>query len=104
MEKEGKIAPELSSFGAKQTWELEYGDTHVPHTWEAWTLNKIKYPSIFRTERVLDKMPDFGLKDDEIHSILVLLKGYNGLNIPINYQNHPFHIRNHNYSICYFCK
>ena len=86
MEKEGKIAPELTSFGAKQTWELEYGDTHVPHTWEAWTSNKIKYPSIYRTERVLDKMPDFGLKDDEIHALLVLLKGYNGLNIPQNYQ------------------
>ena len=86
MEKEGRIAPELSSFGAKQTWELEYGDTHVPHTWEAWATNKLRNPSTFRTERVLDKMPNFGLAEEEIHSLLVLLKGYNGLNIPPDYQ------------------
>ncbi len=88
MEKEGRIAPELSSFGGKQTWELEFGDTHIPHTWKSWASTKLKQPDSFRTERVLDKMPNFGLSDEEIHSLLVLLKGWNGLNIPEKYKHH----------------
>lgn len=82
MEKEGRIAPELSAFGVKQTWELEFGDSHIPHTWEAWAGTKLKNPSSYRTERVLDKMPNFNLSDDEIHSLLVLLKGFNGQHLP----------------------
>ena len=88
MEKEGRIAPELSSFGGKQTWELEFGDSHIPHTWKSWASTKLKKPSSFRTERVLDKMPNFGLSKEEIHSLLVLLKGWNGLNIPEKYKHH----------------
>jgi cytochrome c2 len=88
MEKEGRIAPELSSFGGKQTWELEFGDTHIPHTWESWASTKLRKPNSFRTERVLDKMPNFGLSEAEINSLLVLLKGWNGLNIPENYKHH----------------
>ncbi|GEM_PF-428937 len=88
MEKEGRIAPELSSFGGKQTWELEFGDTHIPHTWKSWAATKLKKPDSFRTERVLDKMPNFGLNDKEIHSLLVLLKGWSGLNIPEKYKRH----------------
>jgi mono/diheme cytochrome c family protein len=82
MEKEGRIAPELSSFGVKQTRELEFGDNiHIPHNWESWTHTKLKNPSAFRTDRVLDKMPNFGLSEDEIQSLMVLLKGFNGANI-----------------------
>ena len=66
MEKEGRIAPELSSFGRKQVVELEFGDSHVPHTWDSWARTKLKKPDSFRTERVLDKMPNFHLKSDEI--------------------------------------
>ena len=60
--KRDRIAPELSAFGRKMTSELEYGDSHIPHTWEAWARTKLKKPDSFRTERVLDKMPNFGLK------------------------------------------
>ena len=86
MENEGRIAPELSFFGRKMTSELEYGDSHIPHTWEAWARTKLKKPDSFRTERVLDKMPNFGLKPDEIDALVVLLKGFNGTKIPEQYR------------------
>ncbi len=86
MEKEGRIGPELSAFGRKMTSELEYGDSHIPHTWEAWARTKLKKPDSFRTERVLDKMPNFGLAPDEIDALVVMLKGFNGTKIPENYR------------------
>jgi mono/diheme cytochrome c family protein len=86
MEKEGRIAPELSAFGRKMIAELEFGDSHIPHTWENWAKTKLKKPNSFRTERVLDKMPDFHLAPDEIDALVVLLKGFNGSKIPVNYR------------------
>ncbi|MFQ5482290.1 MAG: c-type cytochrome [Nitrospinaceae bacterium] len=89
MEKEGRIAPELSAFGSKQTRVLEFGDqVHIPHNWESWARTKLANPSAFRTERVLDKMPDFDLTKDEIDSLMVLLKGFNGVRIPEKYKQH----------------
>ncbi len=86
MEKVGRIAPELSAFGNKQTRELEFGDAHIPHTWESWTRTKLKNPDAYRTERILDKMPNFDLKPDEVEALLVLLKGLNGVKMPAQYQ------------------
>lgn len=86
MENEGRIAPELSSFGRKLILELEFGDSHIPHTWESWARNKLKKPDSFRTERVLDKMPNFHLEEDEIDALVVLLKGFNGTNVPEQYK------------------
>ena len=86
MEKEGRIAPELSAFGRKMIVELEFGDSHIPHTWEAWTKTKLKKPNSFRTERVLDKMPNFHLTDDEINALAILLKGFNGSKVPAPYR------------------
>jgi len=88
MENEGRIAPELSSFGSKQTRELEFGDTHIPHTWESWTRTKLKDPQAYRTERILDKMPNFDLAPDEIEALMVFLRGLNGVYIPDRYQKH----------------
>ena len=82
MENEGRIAPELSFFGRKLILELEFGDSHVAHTWESWVRTKLKKPNSFRTERVLDKMPDFHLAEDEIDALVVLLKGFNGTTVP----------------------
>ncbi|PIQ95848.1 MAG: cytochrome C [Nitrospinae bacterium CG11_big_fil_rev_8_21_14_0_20_56_8] len=89
MENEGRIAPELSSFGRKQVLVLEFGDAHVPHTWENWVRTKLKNPSTYRTERVLDKMPDFYLSEDEIDALVVLLKGFNGTQVPEEYRKIP---------------
>ena len=86
MEKEGRIAPELTAFGNKQVRELEFGDSHIPHTWESWARTKLKNPNAYRTERILDKMPNFELDDDEVESLMVLLKGFNGVKIPQHYQ------------------
>lgn len=86
MEKEGRIAPELSSFGRKLILELEFGDAHIPHTWESWVRNKLKKPDSYRTERVLDKMPNFHLSEDEIDELVVLLKGFNGTKVPEKYR------------------
>lgn len=86
MEKEGRIAPELSSFGRKLILELEFGDAHVPHTWEAWVRAKLKKPDSFRTERVLDKMPNFHLSEEDIDALVVLLKGFNGTKVPAKYR------------------
>ena len=86
MEKEGRIAPELSAFGRKMISELEFGDAHIPHTWESWVRTKLRKPDSFRTERVLDRMPNFQLKDDEIDALVVLLKGFNGTKIPERYR------------------
>ncbi len=86
MEKEGRIAPELSSFGNKQVLTLEFGDSHVARTWESWVYNKLKKPTTYRTERILDKMPNFHLADDEIQALMVLLKGLNGIKIPHEYK------------------
>ena len=86
MEKEGRIAPELSSFGRKMIAELEFGDSHISHTWEAWARTKLKKPDSFRTERVLDKMPNFHLAEDEIEALVVLLKGFNGTKVPEKYR------------------
>lgn len=86
MENEGRIAPELSSFGRKLILELEFGDSHVAHTWESWVRTKLKKPNSFRTERVLDRMPDFHLAEDEIDALVVLLKGFNGTNVPVKFR------------------
>ena len=86
MENEGRIAPELSAFGNKQTRELEFGDSHIPHTWESWARTKLENPNAYRTERILDKMPNFNLEPDEVEALLVLLKGFNGINIPQQYK------------------
>jgi len=86
MEAEGRLAPELSNFGAKQVRELEFGDTHIPHTWNSWTRTKLKNPLSYRTERILDKMPDFELSDHDIEALTILLKGFNGVKIPPKYK------------------
>jgi len=86
MEKEGRIAPELTAFGNKQVRELEFGDSHIPHTWESWARTKLENPNAYRTERILDKMPNFELDTDEVEALLVLLKGFNGVKIPPQYR------------------
>lgn len=74
MEKEMRIAPELTTFGNKRLLELEFGDSEIEHSWDAWTMNKLKNTSIYRTERVLDKMPNFNLNDEDIEALMVFLK------------------------------
>lgn len=75
MEKEGKISVELSSFANKQPYELSFGTrTDVPQTWEDWTLEKLKNPRGFETERQLSKMPSFHFSDESGSAVRIFLK------------------------------
>ena len=82
MENEGRIAPELTSFGVKRLLELEFGDSSIEKTWESWARTKLKDPTSFRTERVLDKMPNFAFTDEEVNALVVFLKSLNGTRVP----------------------
>jgi len=75
------IGAELSEFGIKTTDRLDYGDyivDHHQHTWDAWTYHKLAHPRVYRYERVDAKMPQFDLSDDEIWSVMVVLRGMRG--------------------------
>ena len=87
MENEGRIAPELTTFGVKRLLELEFGDSRIDKNWESWTRTKLKDPTAFRTERVLDKMPNFNLIKDEINALVVFLKSLNGTRVPKEYKH-----------------
>lgn len=75
------IGAELSEFGIKTTDRLDYGDYIVDHhqqTWDAWTYHKLAQPRVYRYERVDAKMPQFDLNDEEIWSVMVVLRGLRG--------------------------
>ena len=70
-----KIAPDLSNFGHKRLLELFFGEAvEVKRTWEDFTLEKLKNPQIFATERVEQLMPNFGFTDEQARTLRVFLK------------------------------
>ena len=73
MEKEGRVSVSLSNFGRKKVEEMDFGDTHVPHTSHDWVFNKLKNSRVFATDRILQKMPVFAFTDDEISSLRTFL-------------------------------
>jgi len=75
MEKEGKVSVSLSNFGRKRVDELDFGDTHVHHSWDEWVFGKIHDARQYTTERITSKMPVFSLADSEIVSLRTLLRG-----------------------------
>jgi mono/diheme cytochrome c family protein len=74
MEEMTRVSEELSEFGSKDVHKLDFGDTRIPQTWEDWAFNKLKDPQVFETEQIQLKMPNFGLTDDEINSLVIFLK------------------------------
>jgi mono/diheme cytochrome c family protein len=75
------IGTELSEFGIKTTDRLDYGDFIVDHhqqTWDNWTYHKLAHPRVYRYERVDARMPQFDLTDEEIWSVMVVLRGMRG--------------------------
>jgi mono/diheme cytochrome c family protein len=64
-EKDGRVSVSLSNFGRKKVEEMDFGDTHVPHTWHDWTFNKLKNARTFETDRIVQKMPVFAFSDSE---------------------------------------
>jgi mono/diheme cytochrome c family protein len=80
-----KLSVELTPFGKKEVTELDFGDTKVPRTWADWTFGKIKDPRMYLTEKTSSKMPNFGLSDEQIHSLVVFLKGMKKDDVPDKY-------------------
>lgn len=75
----------LTNFGRKDVHELAFGDADIPHTWEAWTLGKIKNPQMFVDERSTALMPKPNLTDEQRHALVVFLKGQRPEELPENY-------------------
>ena len=73
MEKESRVSVSLSNFGRKRVEEMDFGDTHVPHTWHDWVRNKLKDSRVFQTDRIAQKMPVFAFSDDEIARLTLFL-------------------------------
>lgn len=70
------VGPDLAGFGDKSPHLLAFGDTVTDpalQTWERWTLLKLRDPRLFQTEKILLKMADNRLKDDEALAIAVYL-------------------------------
>jgi len=73
MEKESRVSVSLSNFGRKRVEEMDFGDTHVPHTWHDWVKNKLRDSRVFQTDRIVQKMPVFAFSDSEIAKISLFL-------------------------------
>jgi len=83
METLGQVGAELSNFGNKELYELAFGYAlEVERSWLGYTKAKIQDPRIFETEIVDQKMPVYGLSDDETHALTVLLKSFRDEKIP----------------------
>lgn len=75
------IGVELSEFGAKTVDRLDFGDYVTDHdlmTWDRWTYHKLKRPRVYRYERVDTSMPQHDLTDEEIWSVMTVLRGMRG--------------------------
>ena len=82
-----RIAPDLSNFGHKRLLQLSFGDAvEVHHTWEDWTLGKLKNPRIYETDREQLRMPNFGFSDEEVKALRTLLKGLTDSDVPGRYR------------------
>jgi mono/diheme cytochrome c family protein len=90
MENESRIGVELSAFGAKTVEELFFGERYdIPHSWDAWTYNKIKTPRTYATERIEQLMPQFDLGDDSIKALRVFLTSRSEHVMPAKYRYRP---------------
>jgi len=86
-ERESRIGVELTTFGSKTLDELFFGNrTDIPQTWYDWTFNKMKTPRIYATERIEQLMPQFGLADEDIKALRILLASFRERKVGERYQ------------------
>jgi mono/diheme cytochrome c family protein len=77
-EKAQPIGTELTEAGSKLISQLDFGFLPIAHEREAWYEQKLHDPRIFdkgrvkRTDELL-KMPNFGMNDTQVHSIVMVL-------------------------------
>ena len=74
-EKMAKLSVDLTGFSLKDIMEFDFGETKVPRTWADWTAGKLRDPQQYLTEKTTSRMPKFQLSEEEIHSLVVFLKG-----------------------------
>lgn len=77
-EKAQPIGTELTEAGSKLISQLDFGFLQIEHERTAWYEQKLHDPRIFDKGRVkrpdeLLKMPNFGLDDKDVHSIVMVL-------------------------------
>lgn len=90
MENESRIGVELSAFGGKSVEELFFGERYdIPRTWDDWTLNKVKTPRTYATERIEQVMPQFDLPAEDIRELKVYLTSRNEHVVPVKYRYKP---------------
>ncbi|HEX5128311.1 MAG TPA: c-type cytochrome, partial [Usitatibacter sp.] len=92
MELESRIGAELSTYGNKTKEELFFGDrTTLREDWETFTFHKLKEPRGYATTWIEQLMPQFDLADEDIHALMVFLRGRTEAKIKENYRySHSF--------------
>lgn len=76
MELESRIGAELSNYGKKVKEEFFFGDRIDLHEdWETFTYHKLKEPRGYATKWIEQLMPQFDLADDDVHALMVFLRG-----------------------------
>jgi mono/diheme cytochrome c family protein len=92
MELESRIGAELSTYGNKTKEEFFFGDrTDLPEDWETFTFHKLKSPRGYATKWIEQLMPQFDLADEDIHALMVFLRGRTEAKIKEDYRySHSF--------------
>ncbi|MBU2445998.1 MAG: c-type cytochrome [Bacteroidetes bacterium] len=73
----GKVGADLTFFGDKPIENFDFGDvTNISRTKEAWVLSKLQNPRAFATERIAQKMPDYGFGIKESRAFSTVLLGF----------------------------
>jgi mono/diheme cytochrome c family protein len=73
----------LDGIATKSVGVLDFGNTQnadyegpaVEKSWESWTYHKLANPRLYATQHIRMLMPDYGLTEAEIDSLIVFLKG-----------------------------
>ena len=93
-EKAQPIGTELTEAGSKLISQLDFGFLEIEHERAAWYEQKLLNPRIFDKGRVkrpdeLLRMPNFGLDDKEVHSIVMVLTSMVKDKVPLEMKERP---------------
>ncbi len=93
-EKAQPIGTELTEAGSKLISQLDFGFLDIEHERAAWYEQKLRDPRIFDKDRVkrpdeLLKMPNFGLSDKDVNSIVMVLTSMVKDKVPLEMKERP---------------
>jgi cytochrome c2 len=88
------IGTELTEAGSKLISQLDFGFLHLEHTRDAWYAEKLHNPRVFDEGRVkrpeeLLRMPNFGLNDKDVQSIVMVLTSMVKDPVPMEMKERP---------------